>query len=61
MMSKNYKIYRYWKQGDSQPMFFTIPETDVPCIMSGEDAIAFKLKHQDIKFWETEQPVNYPL
>lgn len=60
-MSKNYKIYKYWKQSDSKPMFFTIPETDVPCILSAEDALAFKLKHQDIKLWETWRQPNYPL
>ena len=57
----NYKIYRYWKQSDDQPLFYVIPETDVPCILTQEDALIFKLRHQDIKFWETEEPSNYPI
>lgn len=56
----NYKIYKYWKEGDNYPMFYSLEGyNDLDAIVDAETAMIFKLKHPEIHLMETEEPTNY--
>lgn len=57
----NYKLYKYWKEGSIEPMFYSLEGyMDLDAVVDAETAMIYKLRYPVINLMETEEPVNFP-